>query len=151
MVKGQPVFSTPKTEQGIRRIAVSPDVLEILAAHKQRQEAERAFLGVAWPETDLVFTSELGTPLHPRNFERTWYRLQAEAGVPQVRLHDLRHLHVSLLVKRGFDLRTIADRVGHTDPAFTLRRYSHLFEEQRQAAAVSLPDLLVGNGPRAVN
>ena len=59
-----------------------------------------------------------------------------------MRLHDLRDLHVSLLVKHGLDPRTIADRIGHSDPAFTLRQYSHAFEEQRQAAAVGLMDLL---------
>lgn len=49
---------------------------------------------------------------------------------------------MSLLVKGGFDPRTIADRVGHTDPAFTMQRYSHMFDEQRRSAAVSLDRLL---------
>jgi len=84
----------------------------------------------------------VGTPLYPRNFTRVWYSLLDKAGVTKVRLHDLRDLHVSLLVKHGLDPRTIADRIGHSDPAFTLRQYSHAFEEQRQAAAVGLMDLL---------
>jgi integrase len=53
-------------------------------------------------------------------------------------------MHVSLLVKNGLDVRTIADRVGHTNPAFTMKQYSHAFEEQRRAAAISLTDLLGG-------
>ena len=60
-------------------------------------------------------------------------------------MHDLRHLHVSLLVKQGVDPRTIADRVGHAKASFTLDIYTHLFEEQRLAAAVNLADMLVSS------
>jgi integrase len=142
VLKGKAVFSTPKTEKGVRRVAVSPDVLAVLELHRQRQEAEADLLGEAWPGEDFIFTSEVGTPIHPRNFDRTWKALKVAAAVPNVRLHDLRHLHVSLLVKQGFDPRTIADRVGHKNASFTLDRYSKMFEEQRQATAISLADLL---------
>lgn len=135
-------FKPTKTRQGTRLVAISPDASEVLVRHRERQEADRSLLGSAWAESGLVFTSEVGTPIHPQNFYGTWAKLKRRAGVPHMRLHDLRHLHVSLLVKRGLDPRTIADRVGHTSPAFTLKRYSHLFEEQRRAAAVSLEDLL---------
>jgi integrase len=141
--KGQLLIQdTPKTPSGVRRVVISADVLDVLEGHCQRQETERTFLGEAWQESGLVFVSEVGTPLYPRNFTRVWYGLQEKAGVTKVRLHDLRDLHVSLLVKHGLDPRTIADRIGHSDPAFTLRQYSHAFEEQRQAAAVGLMDLL---------
>jgi integrase len=116
---------------------------------------------------DLIFTSEAGTPINPRNFDRVWYYLQDKARVaykelgqteeekcvrekqtlegkvlPHIRFHDLRHIHVSLLNKAGVDARTIADRIGHTDPAFTLKRYAHVFEDQRKAAAIPLLRLL---------
>ena len=81
-------------------------------------------------------------PLNPRNFDKVWHRLQEEAGVSKIRFHDLRHMHVSLLNKAGVNTRTIADRIGHTDPAFTLRRYAHVFEEQREAAAIPLLKLI---------
>jgi integrase len=115
----------------------------------------------------LVFTSEVGTPINPRNFDRVWYYLQDAAKKaykelgqseeekkarakqieegkvsPHIRFHDLRHMHVSLLNKAGVDARTIADRIGHTDPAFTLKRYAHVFEDQRKAAAIPLLRLL---------
>lgn len=65
-----------------------------------------------------------------------------KAKVRRIRFHDLRHMHVSLLNKAGMDARTIADRIGHTDPAFTIRRYAHVFEEQRRVAAIPLLELL---------
>lgn len=142
VVGGKPTWTTPKTEKGVRFVVLSPDALEALEHHRKQQDAERALAGEAWAETGSIFTSEDGRPIPPGTFHKVWLRLQKSAGVPQVRLHDLRHLHVSLLVKQGMDPRTIADRVGHTDPAFTLRRYSHMFEEQRQAAAINLSELL---------
>jgi integrase len=110
---------------------------------------------------------KVGTPIIPRNFDRTWYLLQdatkkayiafgqteeekqtrakqVEEGkvLPHIRFHDLRHMHVSLLNKAGVDACTIADRIDHTDPAFTLKRYAHVFEDQRKAAAIPLHKLL---------
>ncbi len=54
-------------------------------------------------------------------------------------------MHVSLLNKKGIDAATIADRIGHTDPAFILHRYTHIFEEQRRGAAIPLFELLSSN------
>ena len=142
-----PVWSTPKTERGKRYVTLPADALDVLEEHRRRQEAERTFMGDSWPETDLIFTTEVGGPVSPSSFHTVWLRLQKEAEVPSARLHDLRHLHVSLLIKQGFDPRTVADRVGHSDPAFTLRRYSHMFEERRKAAAVNLADLLGADVP----
>jgi integrase len=167
---GSYAFSTPKTAQGVRRISLDPETLAVLEEHRLKQASEARDLGNSWQEEKhfgLVFTSETGTPLHPRNFDRTWYMLQTNTRttyiasgqseeekklrakqidegkvLPRIRFHDLRHMHVSLLNKAGVDARTIADRIGHTDPAFTLKRYAHVFEDQRKAAAIPLLRLL---------
>lgn len=122
----------------------------VLEAHRRAQEAQRAALGEMWPDTGLVFVSEAGTPIHPRNFERSWGQLKKAADMPHARLHDLRHLYVSLLVKQDIDPQAIADRVGHTDASFTLRRYSHMFEEHRERTAISL-DVLLGRVETGTN
>ena len=177
VVRGEFVFSTPKTDRGSRRIKVTQDVLDVLSEHRKRQAAERRELSA---DFDLVFTTTVGTPIHPRNFERDWKKLQqatrekwladleslketVEASdavsakirklksgklFPTLRLHDLRHMHVSLLVRKGLDPQAIADRVGHSDAAFTLRRYSHMFDEHRERSAISLPELL-GSGDQS--
>jgi integrase len=135
-------LSTPKTERSQRIVTIATDALQLLAKHKERQQGEYKYLEEPWSEKGHVFVSELATVLDHRNVLRAWHKLQDDAGVPRARLHDLRHMHVSLLVKKGLDARTIADRVGHTNPAFTMKQYSHSFEEQRRAAAISLTDLL---------
>lgn len=142
---GTPTYSTPKTDRGKRVIALAPDVLRVLKEHREVQHEERSRLGDAWPDTGHIFVTETGSILNARNVSRIWHHLQEKAGVPRARLHDARHLHVSLLVRQGLDLRTIADRVGHTDPSFTLSQYSHMFEGQRKAAAISLEEMLPMN------
>jgi integrase len=167
---GNYAFSTPKTASSVRRIMLDPETMATLEEHRLKQRSEAKDLGNKWQadkHLDLVFTSDEGTPLHPRNFDRVWYTLQDKARVaykelgqtdeekaarekqtqegkvlPHIRFHDLRHMHVSLLNKAGVDARTIADRIGHTDAAFTLQRYAHVFEDQRKAAAIPLLRLL---------
>jgi integrase len=141
-VGGKLILSTPKTRKGYRTVALSPDVLEVLLLHRQRQEAEQAALGVYWPKTDLVFTSEVGTPLNPDNLKRVRNDLMDKAQVPRVRLHDLRHLHASVAIKGGMDAKVLADRLGHSRASFTLDHYTHLFESQKAKSAVSLTSWL---------
>jgi integrase len=62
--------NSAKTEKGKRVIAVSPDVVAVLELHRQLREAERHFLRAAWQDGDLVFTSEVGTPVNPDNLRR---------------------------------------------------------------------------------
>lgn len=149
--RGRIMITTPKTERGARRVALSPDVLEVMRQHRERQEAEARALGVAWPDTGLVFTSEVGTMLHPRNFTRTWHTLQTNAKVRQIKLHDLRHLHASMAIKSGVDAKVLADRLGHAKASFTLDVYTHLFEDQRANSAVSLLDFLPKSEPGVAN
>lgn len=151
-LRGRFILSAPKTRKGIRRVAIDPETKAVLDAHKRLHEVERHEAGEAWqpqaPEfADLVFTTRTGGALHPRNFDRVWYELMRRAEVRKIRFHDLRHLHVSMLVRAGLDLRAIADRIGHTDGSFTMRRYAKVLESQRRASAIPLLQLLEPRPP----
>ena len=123
-------------------MTLANDTIEALHHHKLRRNSEREVAGPGWEHPDHIFVSEIGTYLDHSNVRRAWNAIEQRAGVPHARLHDARHLHVSLLVKHGIDARTIADRIGHTNASFTLRQYAHVFDEQRAAAAVPLDELL---------
>lgn len=142
-VRGAQVeLSTPKTSNSMRRIYIDEATAQVLNHHKKAQEKEAKQAGEAWEDSGFVFTNQLGGPLIPRNFDTIWYRLRDLAGVPKISFHDLRHTHVSLLISRGVDPKTVAERVGHRDAAFTLRQYSHAFEEQRKKAGIGIEELL---------
>jgi integrase len=135
-----------KTTKGNRRVTLSDDILSVLMTHRQHQEAEKAHVRDLWRDSDLVFTSEVGTPLDQSNVNHTRRRIETKAGVRHATMHDLRHLNVSLRRRQGQDAKLIADQVGHTDPAFTTRLYTHLFEDDREAAAVSLAEAFKTKG-----
>ena len=118
----------------LRRVTVANDVIDILEKHRNLQNSEAKKMGFMWPNTGLIFTSLEGTAMHPKTLTNVWWALQDKANVPRIRFHDLRHLYISLLIKQGLDARTVADRVGHTDPSFTLRTYTHAFDSQRKRA-----------------
>ena len=63
-----------------------------------------------------------------------------ESGVKRIRIHDLRHSHVSLLIEMGFSAVAIADRLGHESIEITYR-YAHLFPSKQQEMAHKLNDL----------
>ena len=76
------------------------------------------------------------------NVIRTFKILARAAGVPEIRLHDLRHTHASLLALKGVSPKVIADRLGHTNVGFTMQVYTHVFDEQRVGAALRLEELV---------
>ena len=62
-------------------------------------------------------------------------KLVKKAGLPHIRLHDLRHAHATFLIKEGLSIKMVSERLGHADPATTLKIYSHVLPgEQREAA-----------------
>ncbi|MGL5857275.1 MAG: tyrosine-type recombinase/integrase [Angustibacter sp.] len=93
---------------------------------------------------ELVFTTVVGTPVDPNNFSRTFARWCRQAGVPKVRLHDLRHTCVSLLLTLGVNPRVVMEIVGHSALEMTMNVYAHVAVGDQRAALNQLDDLLEG-------
>ena len=111
----------------------------------------RPLLGPDWDDQGFVFANVFGGSTEPRALYG-WYRqIVAEAGLPAIRFHDLRHTAASLMIQNGISAKTVSDRLGHADVAFTLRVYAHLYDDQREEAAFDLADLfpLSAGGPVA--
>ncbi|WP_293909900.1 site-specific integrase [Deinococcus sp.] len=142
-------LQTPKTAASKRTVALSPGTLSKLREHQARQAAEQSAAAEAWQGPGYVFASELGGPTNPNYFYDQFKKLAKGAGLPDIRLHDLRHTAASLMIRRGVSPKVVSDRLGHTDPAFTLRVYTHLYDEQREEAAFDLSDFfpVASGGP----
>lgn len=134
-------FDAPKTHNSQRTVYFQDDTVSVLRAHLERQAAEKAFLGSAWQNPDLVFVSEAGTPLEQCNLRRLYKSLVKSAGVSDIRFHDLRHTAASLLIRQGASIKVVSDRLGHSNSAFTNDVYVHLYDDDRQHNAMSLTDL----------
>lgn len=135
MKEGIVLENTTKTKSGRRCISLTDDAIRELTVHKRNQAKEKLLLGEAYQDHGLVFCREDGTMLDPRNFTRHFQNLLIKAGLPKVRLHDLRHTHASLLLARGVHPKVVQERLGHSSITMTLDLYSHLHRESSSSFA----------------
>jgi len=80
----------------------------------------------------------------PLIFTQRFQKLSRDAGLPQIRLHDLRHGHVTYLMEAGVPLPVIAQRVRHSSVSVTGDTYSHVRAEVRQDTAAIGAQLVFG-------
>lgn len=140
-------FQPPKTESSQRTIEIHDKTIEQLKKHYVRIKQERLRAGEMYEENGLVIPTGLGTPLLPRNLNRTWYRLRKKAGVPEIRFHDLRHTHVAISIKAGHSLKAIAERIGHSSTQHTADTYAHLLPGVQESAAAKFDEHFYSEKP----
>lgn len=90
-----------------------------------------------------MFTSKVGTPLEPRTLTWTFHALCARHGFRKVRLHDLRHSCVSLLLALGISPRVVMEIVGHAAIEMTMNVYAHVSLDNQRTALDLLSTQLV--------
>lgn len=124
-MKGEDIFTSPKTEKSKRKIPV-PDFLcrEI----KQYMDKVYSNEGRLFPYNRAYLTNAMKKACQL-------------TGVRRIRIHDIRHSHVSLLINQGFDALVIARRVGHEKVSTTLNTYAHLFPNKQEKLVSMLEDL----------
>lgn len=134
----QVAFGKPKTPQSRRTITLPAEVVDGLRQIRRWRIEQKLRLGPKFRDYGLVFCLPNGKPLHQNNIrQRDFYPRLLRLGLPRIRPHDLRHTHGTYLAAAGIDARTIADRLGHSSPAFTMSVYVHgVSEAQRRAAEV---------------
>jgi integrase len=110
-----------KTRKSRRTLALPARCVEALRAQKVRQEAARRLAGSRWKEHDLVFASEVGTPLDAANVRRAFRRVATAAKLPAAEWtpRELRHSFVSLLSDGGMPIEQISRLVGHSGTTVT--------------------------------
>jgi integrase len=142
----------PKTHQ-VRRVELGPRTMEALRFRWQRMTDNVKYAGIALADDAHVFSNAVdgGRPVMPDTVTQAFTRLceRMEKQHPDdepwpYRLHDLRHYTATELFRQGHHARTVADRLGHADPALTLRVYTHNTEDQAVAAAASLEAGIAG-------
>ncbi|WP_313896329.1 tyrosine-type recombinase/integrase [Streptomyces sp. YIM 98790] len=86
-----------------------------------------------------MFTKDDGAAYHPQFFSDRFERLYRKAGLPPVRLHDLRHGSASLALRAGVHIKVVQKRLGHSSIKVTGDIYTSVAEEiEREAAAATL-------------
>ncbi|MCL0095965.1 site-specific integrase [Dehalococcoidia bacterium] len=142
------VFTEPKTAKSRRTIALSPSICILLRKLREHQIAEKLLLGLKFKDDDLVFSKPDGTHYDPSGVTHAFKRIVKRLGLPDVRLHDLRHTHASLMLKQGIHPKIVSERLGHSNIGITLDTYSHVMPGLQEAAALRFEEGLQGTSVR---
>jgi integrase len=141
-VGGKLVISEPKTDRSRRPVPLAPPLVTMLREHRTEQHAERLAARDQWSEAGLVFATELGTPVDPRNMLRTIQIAAKKAGMKGVGVHTLRHSAAVAWLESGVHIKAVADLLGHSSIAITGDIYGHTSDDTARAAVDGLADRL---------
>ena len=141
-VGGGLLVTEPKTARARRTIPLSEPVVKLLKVQKAAQAAERLHAGDQWQDSGLVFTTEFGGPVDPRNMLRTIELASKKADVAGVGVHTLRHSAAVAWLEQGVHIKAVADLLGHGSIAVTGDIYGHTSDETTKAAIDGLTNAL---------
>lgn len=127
IINGEPVTHEPKTESSVRSVTINQSLADDLRGH-----ISRIYDG---KPSSRLFT------MTPSSYGKQLEKHAAVAGVPRIRVHDLRHSHASLLIDLGYTPTLIAARLGHENANMVLTVYGHLFPKRAVELAERLEKL----------
>ncbi|MFT0802993.1 tyrosine-type recombinase/integrase [Bacillus swezeyi] len=139
--KGEYKITTPKTKNSIRRVSVNSKLIDLLDQWKEKQREIFHKLNIKHSDKTFMFGYRELPPSKDR-FSRGIRRICSRGSLEPIRLHDLRHSHVALLIHQGEDYATIKERLGHASIKTTIDVYGHLFPNKQREIADRLDDLL---------
>jgi integrase len=125
-------FQPPKTQKSKRTIPMTEDLVKVLKSHRAKQDDEKQFFGKPYQDEDLVFCSEDGKRLWPRNFNRQYDGLLKQCGLQHKKPHAMRHTIASMLIEDGEDIRNVQEMLGHATLATTSDIYSHVMDKTKK-------------------
>ena len=109
--------------------------MTVLRAHRTHQRKQRLAAGPTWVDTGLVFTTPNGEAVHPADVTDHFQHLARQAGLPPIRLHDLRHGTATLALAAGVDMKTVQAMLRHSSITITADTYTSVLPELATAAA----------------
>lgn len=136
------VFVEPKSSRGRRTVPFPPETLAALAAQREVLGRERSQAGKRWHENDMVFPSPDGRPRDMTYLSYTFHRGLEKAGLPRLRIHDLRHTAATHLLTKHVHPKVVQELLGHSTIAITLDTYSHVMPALAKEASTYMSSLL---------
>lgn len=130
-----------------RTISPAPDILRLLREQRRKQSEWRMVAGSGWEPwkgVPLVFTNEIGGHLSDQTVYKHFKKIMASIGLPETRLHDLRHTYAVMSLQAGDDVKTVQEHLGHYTAAFTLDVYGHVTERMQKESARKMQTILDG-------
>lgn len=128
-------FGTPKSDSSVRKVSIGESLITDLNQWKAYQNEFKMFFRKIYKDEDLLFTTNKGKPIFPRNLTADFNRAIKIAEVRKIRFHDLRHTHATLCLEAGMSLKEVQDRLGHSSIRTTGDVYAHVTENMREQSA----------------
>jgi integrase len=136
-------FQETKRTGSRRTIRIQNSVCAMLQQHRLDQAKERNEAEEKWHETGLIFTTRSGGPLDERNIaQENFARILTSAGLPSIRLYDLRHTAATNALSAGVPAKVVSEMLGHASVAFTLDVYAHVLPNMQEQGAAMVEALL---------
>lgn len=136
-------LASTKSSKG-RTITAAASVVALLKRHRAQQAEQRLKMGELWKDGGFVFCNEIGEHLSPSTVYHEYKRIVASIGLPDARLHDLRHSYAVAALQAGDDIKTVQGNLGHHTASFTLDVYGHVTEQMKQASAERMEAFIKG-------
>lgn len=141
--KGEYRLTEPKTRSSQRVISLSESLVAPLRRHKAEQAQKKLLMGSSYNTDGLVCCRpEDGEPYSSTPVRRKFRRILGKAGLPDIRLHDLRHTVATLLLEQGVHPKVVSELLGHANIGITLDRYSHVSMTMQKEAVDSLESVI---------
>jgi len=131
-----------KTTTSDRTIRLPGAVFDMLKEYQEWQNKQKERIGDTWLESDRLFTTFDGHPIHPDSITGWFTDFIKRNKLPKVTIHSLRHTNITLLIMAGVPLRTVARRAGHASTATTSLIYSHAIQSADEMASEVMEGLL---------
>lgn len=135
-------LKSPKTKKSVRTVAVPSYIIDMLKRHKTEQSKEMLKLGSLWQRDNFVFTQWNGKMMYPTTPTLLFSRFLDKNNLPHRKFHALRHTSATLLLASGTDIKTVGNRLGHTQLS-TTNRYVHALASADEQAADTFESMFV--------
>jgi integrase len=136
------VQGAPKSDAGERTVALDADTVADIAAWRGEQDKEKEAAGDAWAGSGFEFTDELGNPLHPATVTDMFHLIAYLAGLPPIRLHDLRHGAATLLLAAGHDMKVVQETLGLSSITIAADTYTSVLPQLARKSAEDVAALI---------
>lgn len=141
-LKGRLELTEPKTARSRRSVPLAGTTVAMLRRHRATLARDQLAAGDQWQDNDLVFPTEFGTPVDPRNLRRVVEVAAKGAGLEDVGVHTLRHSAAVAWLEAGVHIRAVADLLGHSSISITGDVYGHSSDATTRSAVDGLSSAL---------
>ena len=132
------VIGEPKTNKAKRIIPLQEFLVPLLKAHRAMLLTEQIKVANLYKNDNFVMCNEFGKYLEPTTYQKFFKNMLKTAGIQDTNFHTLRHTFATRALESGFDVKVLADILGHADASTTLNKYAHALPDHKKTSMEKL-------------